>query len=116
MQVRNFEIFEQQAKLCGMMAHAKRLAIVEILKRGERNVGEIASALRCTISTASQHLRLMREKSVVVARKDGQTVYYRLRNEKIVGCCHAIRELLIEDLAARGRLAAGFDPDRLVTD
>lgn len=70
MRIRNFEIFEQQAKLCSMMANAKRLAIVEILQRGEASVGDIASALGCTISTASQHLRLMRDKQVVVARKD----------------------------------------------
>lgn len=116
MQVRNFEIFEHQARLCGMMANARRLAIVEILKRGESSVGDIASALGSSVSAASQHLRLMREKNVVVARKEGQTVFYRLRDPKMVKCCHMIRELLIEDLVARGRLAAGFDPDALISE
>ncbi|MBM4154907.1 MAG: helix-turn-helix transcriptional regulator [Lentisphaerae bacterium] len=116
MRIRNFEIFEQQAKLCAMMASAKRLAIVEILKRGEASVGDIAAALGCTISTASQHLRLMRDKQVVVARKDAQTVFYRLRNPKVVQCCHMVRELLLESFAAGSRLAKGFDPDRLIED
>ena len=99
-----------------MMANAKRLAIVEVLKRGEASVGDIAGALQCTISTASQHLRVMRDKSIVTSRKDGQTVFYRLGNPKIVQCCHMVRELLIESIMARGRLAADFDPDRLIED
>ena len=116
MRIRNFEIFEQQAKLCSMMANAKRLAIVEILKRGEASVGDIAGALGCTISTASQHLRLMRDKQVVASRKDAQTVFYRLRNPKVVQCCHMVRELLLESFAAGSRMARDFDPDKLVED
>lgn len=90
------------------MANANRLRIIEALKAGEASVGAIAEALGCTVSTASQHLRLMRDANLVAARKDGQTVYYRLRSPKVVECCQLVREVLIEDLQEQGRIARDF--------
>jgi DNA-binding transcriptional ArsR family regulator len=108
------EIFELQAKLCATMANANRLRIIEALKPGEASVGAIAEALRCTISTASQHLRLMRDNNVVAARKEGQAVYYRLRNPKVVECCQLVRDVLIEDLQEQGRIARDFAAQELL--
>lgn len=109
------EIFELQAKLCATMANANRLRIIEALKSGEASVGGIAEAVGCTISTASQHLRLMRQHNLVAARKEGQTVYYRLRSPKVVECCQLVREVLIEDLQEQGRLARDFAMGRAAT-
>ena len=105
----DLEIFELQAKLCATMGNANRLRIIEVLKLGEASVGAIAEALGCTISTASQHLRLMRDANLLAARKEGQAVYYRLRSPKVVECCQMVRNLLIEDLQAQGRLASDYD-------
>jgi DNA-binding transcriptional ArsR family regulator len=104
----DLEIFELQAKLCATMANANRLRIIEVLKAGEASVGAVAEALGITVSAASQHLRLMRDNNVVAARKEGQTVYYRLRNPKVVECCQLVREVLIEDLQEQGRIARDF--------
>lgn|GEM_PF-796565 len=105
----DLEIFELQAKLCATMANATRLRIIEVLKHGEASVGAIAEALGCTVSTASQHLRLMRTANLVGARKEGQTVYYRLRSPKVVECCQMVRNLLIEDLQQQGRIARDYE-------
>jgi DNA-binding transcriptional ArsR family regulator len=107
-QVPDLEIFELQAKLCSTMGNANRLRIIEVLKVGEASVGAIAEALGCTISTASQHLRIMRDANLVSPRKDGQTVYYRLRSPKVVECCQMVRNLLIDDLQAQGRIARDY--------
>jgi ArsR family transcriptional regulator len=104
----DLEIFELQAKLCATMGNANRLRIIEVLKVGEASVGAIAEALGCTVSTASQHLRLMRDANLVAGRKDGQTVYYRLRSPKVVECCQMVRSLLLEDLQQQGRIAKDY--------
>jgi ArsR family transcriptional regulator, virulence genes transcriptional regulator len=90
------------------MGNANRLRIIEVLKAGEASVGAIAEALGCTVSAASQHLRLMRDASLVSARKEGQTVFYRLRSPKVVECCQMVRNLLIEDLQQQGRIAKDY--------
>jgi ArsR family transcriptional regulator len=108
MRIPDLEIFELQAKLCATMGNATRLRIIEVLKVGETSVGAIAEALGCTVSTASQHLRLMRDANLLSARKEGQTVYYRLRSPKVVECCQMVRALLIEELQEQGRIARDY--------
>lgn len=112
----NLELFELQAELYQTMANAKRLAIVEMLGSGEQSVGAIAEALSSTVSAISQHLRNMKDKSVVVTRKDGQTVYYRLKNPKIIEGCHLIREILLEEMESQGRIARDYDEATAATN
>ena len=107
----NFEIFELQAELYQTMANPKRLAIVELLSHGEKSVGNIAEALDSSVSAISQHLRNMKDKNVVVTRKDGQTVYYRLKNPKIIEGCQLVREILLEDMESQGRMARDYEED-----
>ena len=114
MKILNYELFERQAELCGTMANPRRLAIMEILCKGEVGVGEIAEALEISISAASQHLRVMRDRGLVVSRKEGQAVYYLVRNETIIDACHAIRRLLLTQLQASGQLAKDFDPEQMI--
>lgn len=92
-----------------MMANPKRIAIIEILGRGERSVGELAEALSTSISTVSQHLRTMKDKGVVVNRKEAQTVYYHLKNPKLIEGCHIMREVLLEEMESQGRIARNYD-------
>ena len=91
------------------MANPKRIAIIEILGDGERSVGELAEALSTSISTVSQHLRTMKDKGVVVNRKDAQTVYYHLKNPKLIEGCHIMREVLLEEMELQGRIARNYD-------
>ncbi len=107
----NLELFELQAELCQMMANPKRIAIVEILSQGECSVGELAEALSASISTVSQHLRTMKDKGIVVNRKEAQTVFYRLKNPKLIEGCHIMRDVLLEEMEERGRIARSYDEE-----
>ena len=89
-----------------MMANPKRLAILESLHQGERSVSSIAEHLGTSISTISQHLRLLRDKHVVVTRKDGQTVFYRLRDPRMIDACNIIRSVLLDGIKAHGDIAS----------
>jgi len=98
-------LFELHAELCSMMANPKRLAILQSLHGGERSVSSIAEELETSISTISQHLRLLRGKNVVETRKDGQTVYYRLRDPRMIDACNIIRGVLLDGIRAQGDIA-----------
>lgn len=93
-----------------MMANAKRLAILESLHRGERSVTDIAAEVGASITTVSQHLRLLRDKHVVVTRKDAQSVYYRLRDPRMIKACNLIRSVLVDGLKVRGEMAQQVEP------
>ncbi len=106
MQVSKEQLFEMQAELCGLMANSKRLMILDFLSQEEEaNVGEIADALELPVTVVSQHLRLMRDGNVVVSRKSGHCVCYRLKHPELMKGCHAVREVLRAELRERGQLS-----------
>ena len=98
-----------------MMANPKRVAIIELLSEAECSVGELAKELDSSISAISQHLRTMKDKGVVVNRKDAQTVYYRLKNPKLIEGCHIMRDILLEEMESQGRIARNYDEKVLLT-
>jgi len=102
------EIFELHAEFCKMIASPKRLMIIELLAEGEMSVGEIADALQIQHSNVSQHLRVMRSRHVVISRKEGQTVYYRLTRSELREVCAQIRRLVLDGMEKRGKKAKGL--------
>lgn len=92
------EVFEKQAAFCSIFADEKRLRILWFLQDGEKRVNEISERLGITLQNASQHLRLMRDKGALLARREGQAVYYRIANEKFLKGTQLVREGLLEEL------------------
>ncbi len=67
------------------LANPTRIAIVELLRdEGEVPVTRIHESLGIEQANASQHLAVLRGKNIVLARKEGNQVFYRLR-DKILG-------------------------------
>jgi len=91
-------LFELQSQICRTLAHPKRLQIIELLKTGEKTVSDLAEALGTQIPNVSQHLQMLRQTRLVVARREGANVYYSLSNPKIVLACNTLREVLAEQL------------------
>jgi len=84
------------ADFCRVLASATRIMIIWLLADREKTVSELAEALDLSIANVSQNLRIMRDKGAVVARKDGQKVYYHVANRKFLEGYMMIREGIIE--------------------
>ena len=65
------------------LGHPVRIRLLEVLRRGERSVQELQAALDLDQSTVSQQLAVLRAKHVVVARKEGTTVRYAVRDARV---------------------------------
>ena len=114
MNVLSPEILERHASLCRVLAHPSRLLIVELLSDAERSVGEIADSIGQSVSTTSQHLRLLKNSNVLTTRRDGHAVFYTLKYPKLVQACRIIREVLLEDMRDSGEVAARVGPEQKV--
>jgi len=95
---------ELHAALCGALADGKRLRIMWFLGEGEKRVADIADHLGISTQNTSQHLRVMRDRGAVVARRKGNAVYYRVANPKFIQGARLIREGLIEEWTWLGKL------------
>jgi len=60
------------------LAHPLRFRILEVLRDGERNVGEIENASGIGQPALSQQLGVLRKAGLVETRKDAKLVYYSL--------------------------------------
>jgi ArsR family transcriptional regulator, virulence genes transcriptional regulator len=69
---------DEASELLKALANRHRLLILCQLIERERSVGELAGFLGIRDSTVSQHLALMRRDGLVVARRDGQTIWYSI--------------------------------------
>ena len=62
------------------LAHPTRVAILEYLQYGEMSVGRLCEKVGIDQSNASQHLAVLRNKHLVETRKEGNQIFYRLRD------------------------------------
>ncbi|MBI4971367.1 MAG: winged helix-turn-helix transcriptional regulator [Candidatus Omnitrophica bacterium] len=98
------DLFVCHAELCKVFSHPKRLELINILRDQEMSVGELAKKLKISIGNLSQHLTMMKGRKVVLVRKVGNVVYYRLSNPKMLKAFDLIREILYEQIRSANRL------------
>jgi DNA-binding transcriptional ArsR family regulator len=66
-----------------VLAEPHRLAILDVLKEGERPVGDLVAHLDLSQPTVSKHLRVLREAGLVEVRAEAQRRLYRIRPEPL---------------------------------
>lgn len=98
------QVFSMHAEVCKTLANSKRLEIIYALKEGELSVGELVKKLGIPKANISQHLAILRQRRVLVSRREGVNIYYRISNPKIVKACALMREVLTEQLMEEGRV------------
>ena len=101
----DIELYRMKAELCKTFAEPKRLMILHELRSGEKTVGEIAQALQIPQNVVSAQLAILRNKGVVMPRRDGTNVYYSITDVKILEACDAVHEVLMNNLAKNRDLA-----------
>lgn len=76
------DALEEAETLFGALADRARLKILFVLGDGEELcVCDVANVLGVSISTASHHLRKLRDLKLLQYRNDGKMAYYSLRDE-----------------------------------
>jgi DNA-binding transcriptional ArsR family regulator len=75
-------IFVLNADLFRVLGHPVRVRMLQLLRDGELSVGALQLALALDSSGTSQHLTALRKQGLVVSRKEGTTVYYRVKDPR----------------------------------
>jgi len=77
------ELKEFKAEFFKALAHPMRIQILDILRDGEHSVNELRDILNVEAANVSQQLAILRTKNLVVYRKEGNCVYYSVRDPMI---------------------------------
>jgi DNA-binding transcriptional ArsR family regulator len=80
------------------LGHPTRVAIVELLRDGELSVGALCEKAGIEQANTSQHLAVLRGKHVVETRKEGNQIFYRLRDPLLGEVLEKMREYFFAHL------------------
>lgn len=92
------------------LGHPTRLGILEHLRAGELTVSELQAQLGIEATSVSQQLAVLRARNIVVSRKEGTSVYYRVRDPQVFAILDLGREIFANHLSD---LQAMADEDEL---
>lgn len=92
------QIYTYHAEMCKVFSHPKRLELIDILRNQEMSAGELGEKLGLTPANLSQHLAMMRERRLLVSRRDGNAVYYRISNPRLLQAFDLLQEILFEQI------------------
>jgi len=101
------------------LGHPTRLGILEHLRAGELTVSELQVQLGIEATSVSQQLAVLRSRNIVVTRKEGTSVYYRVRDPQVFAILDLGREIFanhLSDLQAMADEEQFAGPDLLATD
>src|SRR6056297_1258000 len=77
-------LFEGFATIAGALSSGRRAEIVELLAQGERTVDEVAIELGQSLANTSHHLRTLARAGLVVSRRTGTYVHYKLASDGVL--------------------------------
>jgi ArsR family transcriptional regulator len=91
-------VWQLEAEVFRLLGHPTRMRLVESLRGGERTVSELQAVMQLESSGTSQQLNLLRKAGVLSSRKEGTSVYYRVRDPRILQIIDLAREVLTSQL------------------
>jgi DNA-binding transcriptional ArsR family regulator len=99
-------VFVMKAEFFRVLGHPARIRLLQLLREGERTVGSLQAALELDSGGTSQHLAALRRQGLVVSRRDGTNVYYRVKDPRILDLLELAKKIL----------AAGLEENRGLLD
>jgi DNA-binding transcriptional ArsR family regulator len=106
------EALAEVAHYFQVLSEPTRLQILNLLRQGEHNVGDLAQLCGFTAANISRHLALLTKHGLVERESRGTSVYYRIADDSVFALCDLVCGNIarqMEDTATRRK---AFAPDR----
>ncbi len=101
-------LFSEFARVAKALGNGNRLELLEFLAQRECSVEELAKSAGLRVGNTSQHLQQLRQAGLVVARKQGLKVFYRLRSDEVVVLLQSLRKVAEQHIAEVNSLVDEF--------
>jgi len=106
------DLYAQFALVSKAVAHEHRLGLLELVAQGERSVEVLAAHSSLSLANASHHLQQLRRAGLVVGRRQGKFVFYRLADEAVLGMMAAIRRVAERNVGEVARILRAYFHER----
>lgn len=98
------EINQLHAEICQGLADPTRIFLLYTLDEGPQRVTDLAEALGLPQSTVSHHLKVLRERGLVTAEREGTAAYYSVADRRVIEALDILRQVLADRLTRRAEL------------
>ena len=105
------EISQLQAGLCFALADHTRILLLYALDEGPRNVSELSTALSLSQPSTSRHLKVLRERGLVIADRQGVNIIYRLADRRLTQALNILRSVLHDQITHQASLLEEIQPE-----
>lgn len=89
---------EKATRCLKALSNPIRLAILCVLKDGEKSVQALEEAVGTSQSNMSTHLGTMRDKEILVARREGTQVFYQVKDKRMFRLLKLLEEIYCPDM------------------
>jgi ArsR family transcriptional regulator len=106
------EITQLHAQICSGLSDPTRILILYKVAENPINVSDLSDILEIPQPTISRHLKVLRERRMVVSQREGKSVIYSLADQRIIQALDLLRAVLassLEDQAALVRSVTQSD-------
>lgn len=110
MEKREFKdkVFGELARITNALGNSHRLEIIDLLAQGEKTVERIANSTGLSTANASRHLQILKAATLVEIRREGNFIFYRVSDEKVVQVWNLLRDLGTQRIAEIDRVVRDF--------
>jgi DNA-binding transcriptional ArsR family regulator len=91
-------VYALKADFFRVLGHPARVRVLQLLRDGELSVGALQDALELDSSGTSQHLTALRKQGLVVGRKEGTSVYYRVKDPRTLELLELAKTIILATL------------------
>ena len=98
------ELYKLHAEICKTLSNPTRLEILNLLRDKELSVSNLINKTKLSQANISQHLSIMKAKGIVDSRREGNQIYYKIVNKKIVKAFDIMREVMSEKLKRENKI------------
>jgi len=98
------EVTQLHAEICSAMADPRRILLLYAISEESRNVSELAEYVGISQPAASRHLKILRDRGLVNAVRQGASVEYHLTDVRLIDALNTLRDVLRDRLTYRASL------------
>jgi ArsR family transcriptional regulator len=98
------EITQLHAEICAGLADPNRILILYELSQSPRNVTELSTNLKMPQPLVSRHLKILRERGMVIPKRQGTVIQYSLGDDRLIQALDLLRAVMRDGLAKSAEL------------
>jgi ArsR family transcriptional regulator len=100
------EVNQLHANICNGLADPIRILLLYKLSEDPSSVNDLANSVNLSQPTVSRHLKILRERGLVIPKRNGQFVYYHLADARIIEALDLMRSVMSDTLSERAKIAS----------